>query len=486
LIDCKLNGVLHHNRNNYFPALPMDERIDDTKIYAVNYLAKMVSPKIKMIKAKLFRTEVFHEMDNKERPFGDTTISISTVDAITQGFGAGIGIKIGKKSTLMIGAGMENTYKNGNRRKVYYGQYPDPLTNQVPEDYENLMDANITNAGSFLELTCPFTNFDLAAAIRFDYNMARSNDSLQIINNNISYYDYQNSSTNFFNVSFSVGVDKKWNKALSTGLSIGRGVRSPNMIERYMKFLPVGYDNFDYLGNPQILPEANHEVDLSFKYNKLKFGIIEFTVFYAVIQDYINTVVVPPSVVKPNSADVIGVKTFVNTNYAFYKGFEVSYASPDFNNFSFNLTAGYTEGRLSEAYGYETDISGLPTNSVIINDDAIAEIPPFEGIINLKYVAFKGKLIPKMSWRFVAAQNNTSLAYNELSTPAFNIMDVGFRYNFNENIFISTGIDNLFDKAYYEHLNRRIIGANNCETCRGINIYEPGRVFYINLIINIR
>ena len=31
---------------------------------------------------------------------------------------------------------------------------------------------------------------------------------------------------------------------------LGRGVRSPNMVERYITLLPVGFDRYDYLGYP--------------------------------------------------------------------------------------------------------------------------------------------------------------------------------------------------------------------------------------------
>ncbi len=40
------------------------------------------------------------------------------------------------------------------------------------------------------------------------------------------------------------------------------------------------------------------------------------------------------------------------------------------------------------------------------------------------------------------------------------------------------GVQNIFDKAYYEHLNRRIVGSSD-------PLYEAGRSFYLNLTINL-
>ena len=42
----------------------------------------------------------------------------------------------------------------------------------------------------------------------------------------------------------------------------------------------------------------------------------------------------------------------------------------------------------------------------------------------------------------------------------------------------SVGIKNIANTAYYEHLNRRIIGYEE-------KLYEPGRSFYINLLLSL-
>ena len=55
------------------------------------------------------------------------------------------------------------------------------------------------------------------------------------------------------------------NEKFSLSLSAGRGTRFPDMVERYIVALPVGYDNFEYIGNPQLEPETNNEIDLNLK-----------------------------------------------------------------------------------------------------------------------------------------------------------------------------------------------------------------------------
>jgi iron complex outermembrane recepter protein len=45
-------------------------------------------------------------------------------------------------------------------------------------------------------------------------------------------------------------------------------------------------------------------------------------------------------------------------------------------------------------------------------------------------------------------------------------------------INFGVGINNLFNQAYYEHLNRKIVGSI-------LNLFEPGRSFFFNLIVTI-
>ncbi|MCF8298381.1 MAG: TonB-dependent receptor, partial [Saprospiraceae bacterium] len=259
-----------HTRDCYFPALPMDERIDDTRVMSINYSAKMVSKRVMGIMASAYNTDVWHVMDNKERGISDTAVTISKVQTYTRGASVGTMLKVWNNSKLRIGTGFMNVDKVGNRFRTYL---QDPINGQLPKTNETLMDGNVTNAGLLLELTKDIGTFNIVAAARFDVNMAKSEDTIKIIYNGIHYFDEIESTHK--NLSASLAINKPVSEKFSIGLAMGRGVRSPNLLERYVKLLPVGYDNFDYLGNPQIKPEANHQIDLSCKYNSEKIGYLE-------------------------------------------------------------------------------------------------------------------------------------------------------------------------------------------------------------------
>ncbi|MCK4407067.1 MAG: TonB-dependent receptor, partial [Bacteroidales bacterium] len=113
-----------------------------------------------------------------------------------------------------------------------------------------------------------------------------------------------------------------------------------------------------------------------------------------------------------------------------------------------------------------------------IKNDPLPEIPPFESTISVFYKFLNSKIIPKVSVRLVAAQNQISQAYYEKETSGFVLADFSVNYKYNKYLSLSAGVNNIFNKAYYEHLNRRIIGSRQ-------PLYEPGRVFFVNLILKI-
>jgi iron complex outermembrane receptor protein len=80
--------------------------------------------------------------------------------------------------------------------------------------------------------------------------------------------------------------------------------------------------------------------------------------------------------------------------------------------------------------------------------------------------------------RFVASQKHVSLSYYENETPGFVLMNLMMKYSINKTVSVSAGVQNLFNKNYYEHLNRRIVGSTE-------KLYEAGRNFYLNLLVDL-
>lgn len=443
-------------RNIDFPALPMDERSDDTYIYSVDYFGKQISKTVNFIRAKIYSSQVHHIMDNKNRPFSDTVVAVSDINAMNNGgrFGINLNLLGGRFET---GGEYEQTTKDGERTKNLIMQAGLPV---LTEDLWN--GAEINNLGVFAEFQKQSNRINWIVAARLDYNTASSNPLIRQKKNGDIVYENNDTESQYTNFSLSAGLSWNINSSNALTFSLGSGTRSPDMTERFIILLPIGYDRYDYLGNPQLKPETNNELDIGYRLSKAKLGQFQLSGFFSYITDYIYGEEVPPSVVKPQTPGVLGVKTFVNIDRAYLTGFELSYATPDQFHWQLFLNAAYTMG----------------LNPTVDPTDPLAEIPPFETDIKFTYRLFNNRFVPELDLRIVAAQNKVSTEYNEMSTPAFTTLDFKLTYQFNQNLKVFAGVSNIFDTNYYEHLNRNMIGSNQ-------PLHEPGRIFFLDLIFKL-
>ncbi|HNW90824.1 MAG TPA: TonB-dependent receptor [Bacteroidales bacterium] len=458
-----------HGRNVLYPALPMDEKSDDTRMIALDYNATDLSAVIKSLDLKIYYSDVDHLMDNSQRANWASKQMVSDVDALNIGGRAELGMQV-KKHKIFLGLDYENIYKDGARTMtmLMMGTTTTKVTNLWK-------DARIQNIGLFAEYKTLLSSFEIDAALRLDYNHANSADTLKLIKSDIEYFN--DVSTQFINFSISMGVTKEITDGLYVSLALGRGTRSPNMLERFIKLMPVGYDNFDYLGDPQLKPEKNNEVDLTFKYSNDKIGNFYLNGFYSYVQDYISGVMLPSSVVTPQTSGSLGVKQFVNMKSVGFTGAEFGYTSPEKYRLGGSMVAAYTYGYTPTVTKYIVTGSNV-TGDTILKNDALSEIPPLETTVSIYYKFLKGKLVPKISARIVADQRHVSEAFYEPYTPGFALLNFSVKYNIIKYVSVSGGINNIFDRSYYEHLNRKIIGTSG-------KLYEPGRVFYITVNVKI-
>ncbi|NTV83285.1 MAG: TonB-dependent receptor [Bacteroidales bacterium] len=282
-------------------------------------------------------------------------------------------------------------------------------------------------------------------------------------------------SEKFFNFSFSAGIKKQLTSLLSLSVALGRGTRSPSALERFIKLMPVQYDSYDYLGNPQLKPETNHQADISFEFLHSVLGSVSVGGFFSLITDYIIGKVIPPSVITPSTQGAPGVKQFSNTDLVYLTGFETSYQSPSDRKWGLLINAAATYGTEPEAVKYILS-GGQVVGEETVKNDPLPEIPPLEGSIQFSYKFFREKLIPRIKLRMVSEQNRVSQSYGEPPTPGFITAALSISYAPCKFASLVAGVENIFNTPYYEHLNRRIVGSTE-------RLYEPGRVFYFTVII---
>ena len=98
-------------------------------------------------------------------------------------------------------------------------------------------------------------------------------------------------------------------KKLTLEAAFGRGVRSANMIERFINHFNVGQDPFEYIGNPDLKAEVNNQFEVGFKAKNNKKNSLKYSasVFYSDLNNFIVGVVDPS--LKENLCQQLNLKT---------------------------------------------------------------------------------------------------------------------------------------------------------------------------------
>ena len=117
--------------------------------------------------------------------------------------------------------------------------------------------------------------------------------------------------------------------------------------------------------------------------------------------------------------------------------------------------------QLGVAYTYAQDLE---------LDQPLPEIAPLDLRYNLNGSYFEGKLQPSASLRHVMKQDRISTEYGETVTPAFTLLDVAVSYDITPVIRFTTGVNNLINETYYEHLSRSVSATTNPIYARGRNV----------------
>jgi hemoglobin/transferrin/lactoferrin receptor protein len=267
------------------------------------------------------------------------------------------------------------------------------------------------------------------------------------INSADSTIFWNNGSAHNESWSVNAGIQYLCNPFLDFTFLAATAFRSPSLEERY-QFLDLGKGTIQ-IGNPHLQPERSVCLNIGFRVHTegLK---IQGDIFSNQLNNLIKAL---PGIFEGQSA-------LINTNIADAQlyGYEISCEK--------TLTVWSTlKSSLSYVRGEDTY---MHTN--------LPQIAPLTGQVELKgYFQNTGTM--NLSCSAVAAQKN--LAANEKYTAGYVTFDIGFisaPLTIGHCSFtIRTGIQNLFDKAYQNHLS----------TLRGIIKDEPGRNYYLSATITL-
>ena len=108
------------------------------------------------------------------------------------------------------------------------------------------------------------------------------------------------------------------------------------------------------------------------------------------------------------------------------------------------------------------------------SDFAHGDIVPLNATVLLRYQPMEQSAWVELEGRFVAGQSRISPSFQERVTPGFAVYSLRAGAEVIDHVNLTAAVTNIFNRAYYEHLNRMSM-------MDGRPILEPGRVVALNM-----
>lgn len=423
-------------RNVLYPYLLMDTIRDKMDRFNMNYQIDGISDMLKSLKFNLYYAKVDHLMDSRFR-----TGMFMQSDAESKTYGGRLEANLGD-----LTLGFEAYKRNWdvvNFMMMMGTQFAIP-------------DVDTESFGLYGEYKRNLSDrLRLVAGLRLDTTKTKADSSKANTNLYFAYKNTRSTSKTDTYPSGNLQLFYELQKGTELFVGLGHSVRVPDAQERYFALRRMGTD---WVGNPELKPSRNTELDLGIKHSTDR-ALIKATAFYSFVQDYI-TVHNQSKVnnVVPNN----NARSYENVDAQFFGGEVDLRLSLTQELFLFGGTS-YVQARKETRPGF-------PQN---INSSRVAEIPPLKTRLALRYD--KGIYFGEVETILSATQNRVDRDLRERKTSGYGVVNAKVGGDF-KGFTITAGIDNVLDKKYFEHLSylRDPFRA-------GVEVPEPGRTFYVNV-----
>ena len=421
-----------------YPALPMDVSLAEALITSLKYEYTPESSKITNWETKMYYNTITHKMDDTQRPSVPIHMDMPGWSD-TFGFYSKVKGVLNKHHLI---ADLNSFY---NRSIAEMTMYPADSNEKLMFMY-TWPDVKTIYTALFLEdniaLNC-HSSLKFSTTIASHYNQVASElglESLQI------FYPNMEDSKNRILPSISSNYFYDEN-GFSYGFGLAYGERAPSVSEGYGFYLFNSFDNYDYIGNPEMENENSIEGSVSIGYKTNKFSSkISSTYFH--ISNYI--VGKPDTNLVPMTIGASGVKIYAALDYA------------TIFNIDMNLEYHFTnelkwKGQLVYSSGKDFEGLNLPF------------ISPLRYFSSLDYR--KGKFSTGINVLGNATQTQFSPYYGEDKTPDFAVLnvDTGYSLHFEKvKCNLKAGIENILDTYYSTYSDWN-------------NIPRKGRNFFLNV-----
>jgi iron complex outermembrane receptor protein len=269
-----------------------------------------------------------------------------------------------------------------------------------------------------------------------------------------------NFNTNDLVIKLSRALDRQ------TALNIDMGIkqRAPSYRETFL-WLPLPItgglaDGRNYTGNLSLKPETSREITLGLSKNTDNFSI-QPQIFYRNIDNYIQGVPSENAIANKFSNDMSNSDALVysNTDAEIY-GLDTNWQYTINNQWAADGTLSYVRGKRKDTV------------------DNLYRIAPANGRFSLHYQPQQGTTYTLESF-FYARQKQVASYADESQTNGYEIVNLSAIWKLNEQLQVRSGITNLFDRYYANHLNS-VNRVADSDIAVGDVIPGTGRTAYIS------
>ena len=447
----KLSHEIANTADALFQGARMDSPKSDGTMTRLSYEVDELAGLVNGIEISVYRSEVDHVMDNFSfRPPASGNEVPSEVT--TQGGKLRLTSNLGQTSvdygvllqTIEKQATLFNRSPGMQLNRSQFLMWPNTITEQN---------------SLFVEANTALSNTqNLIYGVRVDRVHANPRDANKAPDNNPDGQRVPSTLYNaaYTNYSGNTKIEEtNWNglvryeQTLSSTLAWFGGLslttRTADETERFM-----ARDN--WTGNPDLNPERHAQVDLGLSHTSAALNW-SANVYYDRVSDYILR----------DQAQFQTAATANNTNSIYV-----------------NIDA--------EIYGAEFDLRYLVNRHWLVGGHLaftegrnvtdgrnLSHMAPLNGQVFAEYAIDQG--YAGLRANFATQQSQVNTLFNERETPAWSTLDLYAGYQINSTFSLQAGVDNLFDKAYFNHINRN--DPTTGATLDKIN--EPGRSLWAKL-----
>lgn len=441
-------------------SLPMDSDFDDSSMLSLDYFKKRPSQLLTTVKAKTYYSFVDHLMSNTRRGNFNTVEAFSPVESTTAGGRLELEWKLADTWTLFTGTDALLISRKGNRNRRLKENMMGMPINPVLEVTDKIwQDAFINDYGFFAESRYQLNNSTvLNAGLRYD---VVNSDSQDVALDFKAYYPELGNRTEH-NLSATLSLKKSLTPNHQLEFAFGRGVRSASMIERFINHFQVGQDPYEYIGNPNLKAEVNHQFEIAYKgkakeskyTSELNWGA---SVYASQFENYIMALIDPSKTRKfMPGQNPEHPKVFRNLNTAYKTGFEAYLGLKFLSRFHLKAETAYV-------YTRNEDLS-----------EALPLTPPLRTSLSFEYRT--DKFWAATNLRMVSEQTKLATSFGETeASPGYSLLDFRIGYPLLPGLDLGASVQNLFDAYYYNHLNFAFRNQDNANLSGMERLTDPGR-----------